>query len=274
MKIKTFMLTFAIAGTVLAGCDKDNDGIKVDQSIENAFLSKYPNASRAEWEMKSNYYVVDFRQNGNDAEAWYDSQAVWYMTETDVRYVDLPQAVKEAFQSSEYSNWRIDDIDMLECLDMETVYIVEVEQSNVDYDLYFSPEGVLIKAVADGGSGGYLPSTILPVIKEYIATNYPQARIVDVDNEYSKIEVDIVDGRIPRELTFTTAGEWISTKTEVRLTDVPAAVRDAYSTSEYGSWKIDDVDFYETATGNYYLLELESGNREHKMKIDIDGNIL
>lgn len=97
MRTKMFLMALALVGVFLAGCDKDDDGMRVDQNIKNAFRSQYPGATRAEWEHKHGYYVVDFRLNSREAEAWYSAQAVWYMTETDVRYADLPQAVKSAF---------------------------------------------------------------------------------------------------------------------------------------------------------------------------------
>lgn len=157
---------------------------------------------------------------------------------------------------------------------METVYIIEVEQGNIEYDLYYSPEGVLVKAVPGEGAAGYQPADVLPVIKEFIAKKYPQARIFDIEYENGRIEVDIVDGSIPREVVFTRAGEWSYTKTEVRKSSVPATVLEALAATEYGSWRIDDIDHYLTPTVEYYIFELESGSREVNLKIDTAGNIL
>ena len=266
------MLAAVLAGIAFAGCEDDN--IKVDTAIDNAFRQQYPDATRVEWEKKQGYYVADFRLNNTDAEAWYDRQGAWRMTERDVRYEQLPATVKTAFEAGEYSAWRIDDIDMLERPDAETVYIIEVEQGKVEYDLYYSTDGVLIKAVPDGGnSGGHQPSAVLPAVKEYIAAHYPQARIVDIDEEYNTIEVDIIDNKTPREVVFTKAGEWKYTKTEVRKADVPEVVLNALTASEYGAWRIDDIDMYQTADGDYYLFELESGSREIDLKINTNGNI-
>jgi Protein of unknown function (DUF2874). len=274
MKTKLMMLTLAAAGFILVGCDKDDDGIRVEPELENAFLSQYPDATRVEWEQKAGYYVAEFHRNNAEAEAWYSAQAIWYMTETDVLYADLPQAIKTALAASEYADWHIDDIDMLECPDMETVYIIEVEQGKTEYDLYYSPDGVFIKATPDGGDSGHLPPTIQSSIKEYIAQKYPQARIADIDTEHNQIEVDIIDGQTARELTFTLAGKWVSTKTEVRERDLPQVVLIALISSEYASWKIDDIDHYDTPTGEYYQFELESGNQEIYLKIDLNGNIV
>lgn len=45
------------------------------------------------------------------------------MTETDLPYAALPEAVKNAFQNSEYGSWRPDDVDMIEREGMEPVYV-------------------------------------------------------------------------------------------------------------------------------------------------------
>jgi len=267
--------------TLIAGCDKDDDGIRVDRAMEEAFRSRYPGVTHVEWERNNDYYVADFRQNGTEAEAWYDRQAIWCMTETDLRYADLPQAVGTAFEESDYSRWRIDDIDMLEYPDRETVYILEVEQGNAECDLYFTVDGVMVKALAAGignGSGNngetHQPSGLLSAIKDFIAEKYPQARIVDVDTERNSIEVDIVDGRTPREAVFSPTGEWTYTETKVRQADLPQAVLDTVRASQYGSWRIDDIDHYAAPTGEYYRLELESGDREMHLKIAADGSTL
>lgn len=271
-----FILALAIAGSTLAGCSKDDDdnNVKVGQDIETAFRGQYPDASRVEWEMKSGYYVADFRHNNTEAEAWYTPQAVWHMTETDVLFANLPQAVKDAFQTCEYAAWRVDDVDMLEYPDVETAYVIEVEQGKAEYDLYFSPDGTLLKAVADTGNSTYQPPVLLPEIKEYIAANYPQARITDVDKERNTIEVDITDGTTRRELTFTADGGWLCTKTDMLKADVPQLVLDALAASQYGSWQIDEVDLCETPDGDYYWFELESGNNETHLKISTTGTII
>lgn len=285
MKTNLLILTLAAAGALLAGCDKDDDGIRVDRAIDDAFRSRYPDVGRVEWERKIDYYVADFWRDNTESEAWFDGQGVWYMTETDIRYVDLPQAVKTAFAQSQYALWHIEDVDMLEYPDRETVYVIEIEQGKAEYDLYFTPDGVLAKTYPEntgtgntpgGNSGGgvHQPSTLLPAIKAFIAERYPQARIVDVDRERNTIEVDIVDGHTPREVVFSLTGEWAYTETEVRQIDVPAPVLAAVSASQYGTWRIDDIDHYVTPTGEYYRFELESGPSEVHLKIDPAGNLL
>lgn len=66
----------------------------------------------------------------------------------------------------------------------------------------------------------------------------------------------------------------MQTKTELRISALPDAVMAAIKASQYATYKIDDADFIETPDGEWYLVELESGDREVNLRIDALGNIL
>ena len=43
-------------------------------------------------------------------EAWFTKDGVWQMTETDLRYADLPAPVRSSYESSTYYNvWKVED---------------------------------------------------------------------------------------------------------------------------------------------------------------------
>lgn len=143
MKTNLFITMLLATAALVSSCDKDDDSIPVDQTIESAFKSQYPDITRVGWEMKAGYYVAEFRVNGLEAEAWYTSEGVWYMTETDVRYADMPQAVKSTFEASEYATWRIDDIDHYKTTTNE-FYLLELESGNREVHLKIDPEGNIL----------------------------------------------------------------------------------------------------------------------------------
>ncbi len=115
-------------------------------------------------------------------------------------------------------------------------------------------------------------------IKVFIAENYPGYVINDIDiiktltEEYLEVELDHAT---QEDLTvfFKTDGTWFATERDYHGT-LPQAVTD-YIAVNMPEYRIDDVDFVETPTGNYYLVELEA----HKMpdvhlKITADGTIV
>lgn len=150
MKLKIYTLLLALSVTwSLQSCDNDDDGsIAVPAELQSAFSSKFPNAANVKWETKSGYYVADF-YDGYEASAWFTQDGKWQMTETDIPYNALPQAVKMSFENSEYASWKRDDIDKLERTGVETVFVIEVEKQNQEVDLYYSADGTLIKSIVD-----------------------------------------------------------------------------------------------------------------------------
>jgi hypothetical protein len=67
-----------------------------------------------EWERKGDYFVADCWMDGREMDVWYDVQATWKLTETDILWEGLPPTVQTAFEGGEYAQWRREDIDMLE----------------------------------------------------------------------------------------------------------------------------------------------------------------
>ena len=289
--MKNLLKTMA-AGVVLtlAACENEEAPIgganDVSRLAQIALETKYPGASNVRWLTKGDYVVAVFSMPAtravsdteNDLAAWFDNGGVWYMTETDIPFAQLPDAVKTAFQQGEYSTWKVDDVDMIERRDVETVYVIETEQGNSEVDLYYSPDGILVKTVLDaGGNDGYedfIPSQPSSSVDAYVKEYYPSARILDIDREKGVTEVEILDGTVCRELLFDDGGAWMQTKTELRITALPDAVMAAIKASQYATYRIDDADFIETLTGEWYLVELESGKQEVKLRIDATGKIL
>ena len=252
MKRNTILMTLLVSTLALAGCNKDEDNGSrepaVSKQAQAALTEKYPNATNVRWTAKDKYVVASFSlpesraaEAGIDLAAWFDNGGAWYMTETDIPFTALPEAVQTAFEASEYASapWRTDDVDMLEREGVETIYVIEVEKREngieTEIDLYYSADGVLVKMLTDSAPdydyGDYIPSTPATGIEEYIRTNYPDARITEIDYEHGMTEVDIIDGRTPRELLFDGSGAWVYTKTEVWRSDVPQTVMQALQNS-------------------------------------------
>ena len=88
-------------------------------------------------------------------------------------------------------------------------------------------------------------------------------------------EVDIIDGNISKEIVFNSSNEWISTSWDVRRNELPETVTHAIASSEkYAGYQIDDTDFVETPGGEYYLVELEKGELEVKVKVNAEGEFI
>lgn len=279
-KLVFFLLAFASLGAMTACDDDDKGSVRVPDAVRSAFDEKFPGAARVEWSGRGGYMVADFHEAGKDMQAWFDAAGKWFMTEEDVPFEQLPEAVRTAFAAGEYAQWRVDDVDKLMRDAMETVYVIEVEQDEREFDLYYSELGVLLRAVADTDDDDdhddMLPQELPQAVTDFIAQKYPGARIVDIERENGGLEVEIVDGRTPREIAFSADNAWIWTKTEMRRSEVPAVVMNALGASQYAAWEIDDIDRYDAPDKVWYLFELEEPQTEREVKVRIqdDGTIL
>lgn len=293
MKRNAVLMTLLVSALALAGCNKNEDNGSrepaVSKQAQAALAEKYPAATNVRWTAKDKYVVASFSlpasraEAGNDFAAWFDNGGAWYMTETDIPFTALPQAVRTAFGGSEYASapWTVDDVDMLEREGVETIYVIEVEKREngieTEVDLYYSADGVLVKMLTDSAPdydyGDYIPSRPATGIEEYIRTNYPGARITEIDHEHGMTEVEIIDGRTPRELLFDGSGAWVYTKTEVRRSDVPQTVMRALENSGYASYRIDDIDHFKTPDREFYRFDLESAQGDAKVDIALDGTL-
>lgn len=278
MKLKfLFLLAAVSAFIILSACNDDDDHYNPDKAVKEAFETKYPAATRVEWEKKGKYQVADFRDNNKEMSAWFDADGNWYMTETDLTGIEeLPEAVKTAFRKSEYAQWKVEDIDMLERKDSETIYIIEVENGKQDIDLYYSADGILIKSVADKDANDdqdYLPGNLPAAVETFIHQRYPNARIVEFETDKGNLEVDIIHDNRSKEVVFNSENTWLYTEFDVKENEVPQNVKNALAASEYSNYQIDDIDFFEMPDTSFYRFELESGNKEVKLDIDVNGVI-
>ena len=134
-------------------------------------------------------------------------------------------------------------------------------------------------ACSDDHDEHLLPRQLPQAVTEFIAQQYPGARIVGGERErnpFYSLEVEIVDGTTVREVRFDTADQWVETKTEIRSSDVPTVVLDALRASQYGTWRIDEVDHYASPAREWYRFELDNPASDRDTEIDIlpDGTLL
>ena len=85
--------------------------------------------------------------------------------------------------------------------------------------------------------------------------------------------MDIIDQNIGKEVVFNSAYEWIYTSWDIRPNALPDVVKTTVTTN-YPDYMIDDVDFYETPTGNFYDVEIEKGDKDVHIKVSESGELL
>lgn len=278
-KFTIWMLALVCAGVMLGCSDDDDNSVKVPSAVRTAFEKMYPSATGVKWKSRKPYVMADFRDGSDVREAWYDAVGKWYMTKTETTYAALPQAVRTAFEASAYASWRVEDADQLVRNGMETVYAIDVKSGSFAYDLYYTSDGVLLRRVVGSDNDEYegmLPMELPQAVKDFIQQKYAGARILDAEREGGELQVQIVDGRTPREVYFDGTDAWERTKTEVAEANVPQVVMQAVRNSQYGTWNIDEIDYNDSPVREWYRFALSDPQSDRKVELSVlpDGTIL
>ncbi|MBQ8269749.1 MAG: PepSY-like domain-containing protein [Bacteroidaceae bacterium] len=109
-------------------------------------------------------------------------------------------------------------------------------------------------------------------ILNYIQTNYEGAVIKSYELEPNGlIDVDIMHDAVSKDVYFMQNGQWVLTKWDVSLSALPAVVVDAVLLA-YPEYVIDDADFVQSPSGNYYSINIEKGNFERNLRVALDGS--
>lgn len=222
---KMGLLMLALVTVSTACSDDDDDKVtppgqeQVDPSVPRAvvasFEQEFPKATNVRWKQKDGYYVASFSlpavgrsDDRRPNQAWFLPNGTWTMSELDlpiqVWEIDATYApVLAAWKTSTYAQqgFRIDEIEVITRQgSKEPVVKLEIEKGKEEYDLFFTLEGVLVKAVADtdgndhddwdGPHTGSLPCPA--EILKYVETKYPGAILVDFeqDRDYGTLQYE------------------------------------------------------------------------------------
>lgn len=257
------------------GCNDDKDSFKPDAAVLTGFKKMYPDVGRVTWKNKQPYNVAEFTMSRMEYDAWFLTDGSWFMTEIDLAYGKLPDVVKTTFTTSVFANWKIDDIDFIQRNGFEDLYLIDIEkEGGNDKVLYIAGSGILIK-VQEGDSGEMMPELVPSAIRSFITSTYPKALIVDIDKSATGYEVDILDNGVPKEVCFDLNEAWQKTEEDIIFEELPDEVKNAFNSSEYVLWQIDDI-VMRMLPGNvtHYVLEVEADTMERTLVYDESGDLV
>lgn len=151
MRRLLFAAVAFVAALGFVACDKYN----APTSMRKAFYDLYPTAVDVEWERRHGYAVAEFHLPGEsgECEAWFKKNNEWVMTKYDIRYSNLPAAVRTAFETQYGSQTPVDDVERLERYTGETIYFIEAQIVVNGYlsELYldYAADGTLLRTAVD-----------------------------------------------------------------------------------------------------------------------------
>ena len=157
------------------------------------------------------------------------------MTEYDLRFTQLPQAVQDAFKAGAYASWKVDDVDKIEKTDGSVTYVIEVESGEKEYELTYLEDGTLIRENAEWEDHIPVAPGQTSEVKDLVKAKYPQAVILDIEEEKGGIEVEIRDGNRQKEVYYALNNgilSWVHTMYEVErreFTTLPENVQQVFT---------------------------------------------
>lgn len=278
--MKDFLFLILAVATI-TGCN-DDDIAPSNSKVVETLMTMYPNAQDISWGRASGYWVAEFDNVGDNLQAectaWIDNDGKWYLTESDISFTALPAAVQDAYKVSDYAEWFVDDVDMIERYNSEVVYAIEADNEqgtdDVDVELYYTPSGTLLKSVTDNDSADFRPIILNEAVESYLEENYPTATIVNLSSGLGTVEVYVMDQSTLRTLIFGKEGRWMLTESRVTVAELPDAVIQAIAQSDYAAWNITKIILVESADKKYYQIELQSADNSTELDITPEGEIL
>lgn len=109
-------------------------------------------------------------------------------------------------------------------------------------------------------------------VRTYINTHYPDAVILDAEDQYGLLEVDIYHDSREKEVYFDDDA-WVMTMWDVAINTLPETVTAAIAAA-YPDYRADDAEYVETPEGTYYSIDLELGERDILVMVAPDGTII
>ena len=283
IKVKSlfFALIALIVTTSVTSCifEEDNEDIKksfetLPFEVQEAFSNKFPDASYDDWYKSDVYYVICFVMNNTHATAWFFNTE-WKMTETRIKYEELPSMVVESFKSGDYSDWHVDDIDKVERLSMNTMYVLQVGRKKMESDLFYLEDGTFLRAIAnkDNENGSYIPM-IPDEIKSSINRRYPGAVIFDMKYENGLYKVEIYHELKEYEVVLDAFYNWMYSKREIPSYELTPFVIN-YINNLYPGYEIFNSELWiSSVQGVYYEIDIRKGDSKFLLKITPEGKIL
>lgn len=117
--------------------------IVIPQAITDIINEKYPGSTILDFDSEFSGIEVDILHNNIHKDLFFNTSNEWVYTEWDIYEANVPAIIMNALRASEYSNYRIDDIDFIE-KPTGTFYVFDLEQGNNDIKMTFNAEGTIV----------------------------------------------------------------------------------------------------------------------------------
>lgn len=135
--------------------------------------------------------------------------------------------------------------------------------------LLFAVPAVLVSCDDDDNNFNFVTEAVHNAFQNL----YPQVEPYEWEIEGPYIKAEFYQASKHYDAWFTPEGQWVRTETD-HVGPLPEPVATCLATN-YADYHVDDVDWIETPTGNFYEVDLEkAGTPDLIVKITPDGTVV
>lgn len=137
-----FLVFTLVAIFTLNACSQDAK--EVPAAVKTAFSQKFPDASKVKWSMENKTeWEAEFKMNGKEYSANFDTDGNWMETEYEVGMEDLPEAVRSTLKN-EFVGYEIEEMEISQTVDGE-LYEFEIEKDGKEMEIAIDQSGKVVK---------------------------------------------------------------------------------------------------------------------------------
>ncbi|MDR1344647.1 MAG: PepSY-like domain-containing protein [Tannerellaceae bacterium] len=247
------------------------------EQVMRSFNARYPLATAVIWSVEGGYYVADFILESQVASAWFGESGEWTLGRIPASYREqVEPVVSEALSHTAYANWEVKGAYVLNRKQLTPVYGVNVTNSHIYSNLYFTQYGDFIKVIDDVDSRTDMPVIIPSALMNAIDKLFTGIDIVDVsviDVINSEISVGILKNENYLTSIFNKNYTWIVNFWNLTPQTVPQKVWDSFQATEYASLTLSRIRSMEDATTTTYLFYLIRNNKTMIIEFNSDGRM-
>ncbi len=118
---------------------------EVPASVKESFTKRFPNAKEVKWSKESaTEFEAEFESGEMEQSANFDQTGKWLVTETEIKKLDLPEAVLITI-TKEFPGYKVEEAEKGETFDAGIFYEAELEKGKLKYEVQFSGDGKILK---------------------------------------------------------------------------------------------------------------------------------
>lgn len=238
-----------------------------------AFLKKnYPNARILDIDKEDNTWEVEILDGNVQREILFRIDGMWLATRTeDISLSEVPANVMEALKSSPYKAYIIEEVEHF-LMPNKEFYRFELEGADDDIKVDITTTGEVSLVKEDEEEAVHRGLSL--EIKKFIGEKYPNARIIDVENEGAFLEVEIYHESKKKKIYFSGADKWVFSFWKVDLKEMPDAVHKAVL-AKYPDAEMEEAAYLQTPKHEYYAVFIETEeDDEILVRVTPQGKIL